>query len=313
MATKGLLLCLPAVMLATFTGCSEPAGDISPHPTGWVELHQARVRATNYDFTSCGQCHGADLSGAEIADGCSGETCHKHDTGWYAGHQLRMRTSNYDFEACKGCHGHDLAGTDVADGCSRESCHTAVESVYSCDNCHGNLMTEPFKNLAGETSTDILTVGVHTSHYTAAHNLTSNVTCASCHIVPDSVWAEGHIDTSAYAEVNFGPLGDVAAVGTYNSWNRNTGECSNIYCHGAWAYERADSTGKFITGNNITMTWTKPVEGILCGTCHNLPPMGHIDISANSPFCSTCHPATVAPGDNSTIIGLDRHISGDEN
>ena len=196
-------------------------------------------------------------------------------------------------------------------GCSSEACHTSRWSVYSFDTCHCFEESDPFANVAGETSPDILTVGAHTSHYTSARNLTSNVTCASCHIVPDSVWAEGHIDTSAYAEVNFGPLGDVAAVGTATSWDRDTGTCSNIYCHGAWAYERADSTGKFVTGNNITMTWTKPVEGILCGTCHNLPPMGHIDISAIS--CSTCHPATVAPGDNSTIIGLDRHISGDEN
>lgn len=266
MVTKRLLLCLWAAMLAAFVGCSEPAEDTSPHPTGWMEGHQARVRAVNYDFTSCGQCHGTDL-----------------------------------------------AGGDAAEGCSRESCHIADAGVYACDNCHGFTDSDPFENLAGDTSPDTLTVGVHTSHYTGAHDLTSNVTCASCHIVPDSVWAEGHIDTSAHAEVTFGTLGkDSVVVGTDTSWNRITGACSVIYCHGNFAYERADSTGIFVTGNNLTMTWTAPVAGNLCGTCHGLPPNGHREISGISTFCGTCH-STVAPGDNSTIDELDRHISGDRN
>ena len=264
MPTKRLLLCLPVAMLAAFISCSEPAEDINPHPAGWVEIHPARVRATNYNFTSCGQCHGTDLAGGEVADGCS-----------------------------------------------RESCHTAVESVYSCDNRHGSTSSVPFANVAGDTSTDVLTVGAHTSHYTASRHLTSNVNCASCHIVPDSVWAEGHIDTSAHAEVNFGPLGDVAAVGSDNSWDRSTGECSNIYCHGNWAYERADSTGKFVTGNNITMTWTEPVAGNLCGTCHGLPPTGHRDMFGLS--CGVCHSSVLSADDMTVITGLKNHINGMKN
>ncbi len=54
MVTKRLLLCLLAVMLAAFVGCSEPAEDINPHPAGWVEAHPARLSATDYNFTSCG-------------------------------------------------------------------------------------------------------------------------------------------------------------------------------------------------------------------------------------------------------------------
>lgn len=257
MPTKRLLLCLPLAMLAAFTGCSEPAGDITPHPTGWMELHQARVRATNYNFTTCGQCHGTDLAGGEVADGCS-----------------------------------------------RESCHTAQESVYSCDNCHGFEDSDPFENVAGETSPGILTVGVHTSHYTAAHNLTSNVTCASCHIVPDSVWAEGHIDTSAYAEVTFGSLEGVDSVGTVTSWDRNTGTCSDIYCHGSFTYGS-------VTGNDSTWKWTEPATGSLCGTCHDLPPDGHLSIG--NLLCSVCHPTVVGPDDNSTITGLENHINGMKN
>ncbi len=217
-----------------------------------------------------------------------------------------MRTSNYDLDACRVCHGQELGGGTLAEGCQREFCHTADNGPLACDNCHGYLTTEPFENLIGETSTDILTVGVHTSHYTGANNLTSNVTCASCHLVPDSVLAEGHIDTSAHAEVTFGSLGDIVAVGTETSWNRNTGACSDIYCHGSFTYGS-------VTGNDSTWKWTEPATGNLCGTCHNLPPTGHFDISGVSTFCSACHSTVVAPGDNDTIIGLDRHISGDRN
>ncbi len=302
MLTKRLLLCLLAVMLAAFVGCSEPAKDINPHPAGWVEAHQARLRATGYNFTSCGECHGADLSGAETAEGCSGGTCH-HDNQWWLTHQVRMRTSNYDFDACRVCHGQDLGGGALAEGCRREFCHTADKGPLACDNCHGYLTTEPFENLAGDTAVTVLTVGVHTSHYTGAHDLTSNVTCASCHVVPDSVLAEGHIDTSAHAEVTFGSLGDVAAVGTESSWDRDEGTCSDIYCHGNFTYS-------FASGIDSSWTWTEPATGDLCGTCHGLPPEGH---SADWTDCGQCHGSVVSSADHRTIIGLENHINGLKN
>ena len=260
------LLILTSLLLWVWS-CTEPGEDITPHPAGWVETHQGRVQAVNYDFTSCGECHGTDLAGGELADGCS-----------------------------------------------RESCHTADAGVYACDNCHGYLTTEPFENLAGDTSTDTLTVGAHTSHYTGANDLTNNVTCASCHIAPDStsVLAATHMDTSAHAEVTFGALGDVTAVGTATSWDRTTGTCSDIYCHGDFSYERPDSAGIFITGNNPTMTWrTTPVEGDLCGTCHGLPPTGHGDLSGLN--CGACHSSVLSASSNSVITGLDNHINGEKN
>ena len=100
-------------------------------------------------------------------------------------------------------------------------------------------------------------------------------------------------------------------VGTASSWDRTTGTCSEIYCHGNYAYERPDSAGVFITGNNLTMTWTAPVEGSLCGTCHDLPPKGHLNIDDISPFCGSCH-STANTGIN-TIGDLDKHINGEKN
>ena len=232
-----------------------------------------------------------------------------HPGNWGTEHQAKVRTVNYDFTFCQSCHGDDLEGDAETPGCSGSECHkvgagqSALDAIYACDNCHGYLDSDPFVDVKGRTSSDLVTVGMHTSHYTAAHSLTSNVSCASCHVVPDSVWAAGHIDddTPYYAEVTFDSL--ATAKGTLSPvWDRSASTCSQVYCHGAF-----DLNG--VTVNDSTWTWTTPVSDDLCGTCHGLPPAGHIASSA----CGLCHSGVVSSQDHRTIIDTQKHINGVKN
>ena len=61
-----------------------------------------------------------------------------------------------------------------------------------------------------------------------------------------------------------------------------------------------------IVGNNPIMLWTTVDENqAACGTCHDLPPKGHISTSA----CSACHSTVV--DENYNIINKELHINGE--
>jgi len=252
------------ILIATW-GCTELSDDHNVHPDNWSIEHQAKIRTVGYDLISCKSCHGDDLGGSDEVPGCSGETCHQVEAG-----------------------------------------QSALDAIYACDNCHGYLGDDLFKDVVGNTSWDILTVGMHTSHYQHPHALTDtvNVSCGSCHMVPDpdSVWAAGHIDDTPYAEVTFDSL--ATAKGTLSPvWDRSASTCSQVYCHGAF-----DLNG--VTGNDSTWTWTTPVSDDLCGTCHALPPAGHI---ASGDGCGLCHSGVVSSQDHRTIINTQKHINGVKN
>ena len=67
-------------------------------------------------------------------------------------------------------------------------------------------------------------------------------------------------------------------------------------------------TADKMMGNNRSVIWNQ-VDGsqAVCGSCHNLPPDGHI---AN-PNCSNCHPGVVDA--NRNIIDQTKHINGMKN
>ena len=231
-----------------------------------------------------------------------------HPGSWSIEHQAKIRAVGYDLISCKSCHGDDLTGSDDAPGCSSENCHrleegqSVLDAIYACNNCHTYREDSQFEDVVGNSSTDSVTVGVHTSHYTNPSNLTVNVGCASCHVVPDSAWAAGHIDDSPYAEVTFDTLatddGSLTPV-----WDRQNATCASVYCHGAF-----DFNG--VTGNDIAWSWTTAIDTDLCGTCHGLPPPeNHIASSA----CGVCHSSVVSSEDHRTIIDPQKHIDGAKN
>ncbi|MCK4577909.1 MAG: CxxxxCH/CxxCH domain-containing protein [Candidatus Marinimicrobia bacterium] len=226
-----------------------------------------------------------------------------HPDNWEDEHSASLRASGFNLGSCQGCHGQDLTGTDEVGGCSDGDCHTAPKGVYACDNCHGYQDSEPWENVAGDVSTDTVSVGMHTRHL-SANGMTDNVTCSACHTLPQSTDIMGHID-GTYAEVKWSGL----AVPTHDGatqpavWDRSAATCANIYCHGNFYYFPG------ITGNDTTWSWVTPGAGDLCGACHNLPPPIHSWGTDQKCGADRCHTRVADPSSN-IIIGLDRHING---
>jgi predicted CxxxxCH...CXXCH cytochrome family protein len=138
--------------------------------------------------------------------------------------------------------------------------------------------------------------------------------CSQCHTVPRTHQAPGHVDDAPpiQAEINFKLLathnGRVTPV-----WNAEAATCSDVYCHGGFTFRQDESafpwayTDAVMTGNNPTLTWTDVGSGAAdCGTCHDLPPAGHIDAAASE--CVDCHGRVVDA--NLTIIDRGKHING---
>jgi predicted CxxxxCH...CXXCH cytochrome family protein len=115
-----------------------------------------------------------------------------------------------------------------------------------------------------------------------------------CHLVPVEVGQEGHVDPLP-SEVVFGPLASTG--GLRPSWDRETGQCSNVYCHGAW----------MSGGSNPAPRWTV-VDGsqVVCGSCHSRPPP---EPHQQRPDCESCHWDTVDEKGELITDGL--HINGE--
>ena len=113
------------------------------------------------------------------------------------------------------------------------ACFEDPEPVASdpCTDCHGSPETgsAPPAALGGFTDPSNLGVGSHEAHVNGTR-LQSPVACSECHLWPDSVDAEGHIDTPWPAEVGWGELGKTGALS--QPWDREAATCT-VYCHGS--------------------------------------------------------------------------------
>jgi hypothetical protein len=175
-------------------------------------------------------------------------------------------------------------------------------------------MIAPPRDLSGNTLTTFKGVGAHTNHL-YNNVLGSKVECETCHTVPQTLTSAGHIDGSLPAEVNLKGLAIINVAGNA-IYNYTTTTCANTYCHGNFEFDKnsADITHQFvysaskIEGNKRSVIWNK-VDGseAACGTCHGLPPVGHIDYGGLS-TCVSCHTGVVDAQGN--IIDKTKHING---
>lgn len=156
----------------------------------------------------------------------------------------------------------------------------------ACDSCHGaSGISAPPMDLAGNTNRASSGVGAHRQHLSAS-NWHRAVSCESCHTVPATVDAPGHMDGDNQAEVPFDALNSAGNFSAANS------TCSNLHCHG---------NGK---GDNGSIAWTSVVP-MDCGSCHAYPPAAPHTDSTN---CGSCHP-NVTPGSD-VFIDPATHIDG---
>ena len=243
-------------------------------------------------------CHGATLEAGgaltepswNVVDGSQDEcgTCHGAPP---AGEHPQS-------DRCEVCHDELMAadGIFVAPELHIDGSVEANEEV-ECNACHGNeTNSAPPADTVGNTETDAPGVGAHQAHLDAAGLAwRAEVTCNECHVVPENVDEDGHLDTSLPAELTWGSLAKADdASPVYN----NDSRCSDVYCHGATLLEG---------GANTEPDWTV-VDGTqdACGSCHSLPPAGG---HPNSDDCSACHGEVVA--DDGGFIAPERHIDGE--
>src|SRR5206468_9537603 len=142
----------------------------------------------------------------------------------------------------------------------------------------------------GDAQSSAPPTGAHRAHLVAG-TVRGPIACSECHQVPATVSAPGHIDHAGPAALVFGAL--ATARGATPAWDRTSGTCTNVYCHGA-----------------VNPGWTASADStIYCGACHGLPPSD----AAHAPTlkvtdCATCHPSTVGPFGN-ILVGNGRHIN----
>ncbi len=229
-------------------------------------------------------------------------------------HGNLIRQNNWSFAQCIQCHAADFTGGITGKSCLK--CHTEPAGPEACNTCHGDFKDPnkiaPPRDTKGMTSTSSPGVGAHSSHL-YENTLSKAISCSTCHNVPQSFDDPDHIDGYP-AEVIFSGLADsnIAANVTF-SFDSLT--CSNSYCHGNFEFKKSDAipTNQFaytsdkIVGNNFSPVWNKVDESQdSCGTCHGIPPTGHINAPITA--CYLCHGDVVDA--NGNIINKDKHING---
>jgi hypothetical protein len=253
---------------------------------------------------SCAECHVVpvrwDDPGHVLGDDGPPAEARYHDpatgtcTVWCHGDVRPRWTGGPGEAACGTCHA--VPPPDhVSDQCV--NCHPTgpahVDGVLQvgrtdgCDGCHGGGGDPaPPVDLWGNEFTTAPGVGAHQSHLEGPHRIAGTIPCSTCHVVPSTLHAAGHVDTPPPAEVT-------AVAG----WNRATGRCANA-CHGV-----------------STPVWTAVGQGeIACGSCHGIPPPSH-DPTLRLTDCVTCHSGTVTPFGGIIVTGppdaaVSRHING---
>ena len=304
--------------------------EIYPHAAQWAvpgsdNFHGDYLEALNYDATSCQSCHGENYD--EVMRGKSCRTCHEsfpHPTGWIGtgaeSHGNFLKNAGYPLQDCQTCHGENY--DVVKENLSCRSCHTGADGPEGCNTCHGNFSGDPTdlrnaappKGLDDATDPTAASVGMHGDHLEYFGN--ASMTCRECHNVPQTWRDSGHIDSDNRAEVIFnGPLSTIVSDGgalvPSPGYDPTTLSCQNTFCHGNWATRKEDSKYPWayvedrIRGNNASPVWTDDATGE-CGTCHDLPPKGHV--TSELRLCSGCH--TSVMDEDGNITDTSKHVNG---
>jgi predicted CxxxxCH...CXXCH cytochrome family protein len=311
-----------------------------PHKSGWMlesslNYHGLFLENEDWSAAACKSCHGSDLQGGNTGVKCA--TCHEsfpHQVGWKQTndanfHGQYIKTDSWEMFKCTGCHGSDYNGGAVTDvSCMASNCHVDQnnnkKSPEACNTCHGvftakadsALTWSPPKSVNGESSTSVKGVGAHQKHL-ATGTFGKTVKCSECHSVPSQTFVSGHLDSNLPAEVVMNDT--LARLITANGllvpnpiFNSSTFSCQNTYCHGNWRLRRATSTVQFayadtvMVGANYSPLWTGGSPQATCGSCHALPPTGHIP--ATPATCVNCHTGIV--NGSGVIIDKEKHING---
>jgi hypothetical protein len=232
-------------------------------------------------------------------------------------HGNLVRESSWDLKACQNCHAADYSGGITGASCL--NCHRQPEGPEACNTCHGDFtdpaIIAPPQDTNNNISTDSTGVGAHVSHL-YQNDLGSQIPCTTCHVVPQDYFDPGHaVDDPLPAEVIFSPLA-IHNIAVNPVYDHPSATCSDTYCHGNWEFLKDSSSNQFaytedkMVGNKRSVVWNEVGVGQAdCGSCHELPPQGHIPAEITD--CGNCHTGIVDSDGN--IIDTDKHINGEKN
>jgi len=318
------------IIIATLFSCSEIKDEITMPETVSIHGKESMILTANGfhgrqlvdgKMESCKQCHASDYSGGTALVSCSSGNCHPAinvhtqnimNTSSHEFHGKYIANTNWNMSLCKQCHGASYSGGIVSPTCN--NCHNNAGGPEACNTCHGDFLNpqriSPPRSINKGLTTDVPGVGAHIVHLTDV-KIGQNVRCMECHNIPSYFDSPGHIDNTPRAEVIFASFSS-SGVGT-PSYNLSTYKCNNTYCHGSFEFHKSNSQYPFayvedkMVGNNYNPVWNK-VDGTeaACGTCHGLPPTGHMSSQLRS--CATCHQGVV--NDRGVIIDPTKHING---
>jgi hypothetical protein len=318
------------------SSCSKLQDNINPPETvsihgsgvlqkGSSDFHGLNVKQNS--LASCQICHGVNFNGGTSMVSCSTSNCHPAITVHKTGitdtasanfHGLFIATINWNLTQCSQCHGDSYSGGIASPSCN--NCHKNPGGPEACNTCHGNFSVPtqivPPRDTKGNTDTKFAGVGAHSKHLSGI-TIGQNVPCNECHIVPKNFSDPTHINQSGNATITFGSFSNSGT--STASYSFSTNKCTNTYCHGNFAFSISKSQfptvgyapgSSQIVGNNFQPIWNK-VDGTqaACGTCHGLPPTGHV--YADLTGCWDCHQGVVdAYG---KIIDKTKHMNGKVN
>jgi predicted CxxxxCH...CXXCH cytochrome family protein len=246
-------------------------------------------------------------------------------------HGKAIQNAGWEMRDCRQCHGGAYTGGNAL-SCVSAGCHVDAsenpKSPESCNTCHGTfssvasdtLSWMPPRSLDGDTASTARGVGAHQYHLISTFmDLSPPFTCATCHQVPSSVYAAGHLNASGRAQVTFvaslakTPSGGVTPSPSYD-YDAQNPKCSNTYCHGNWSVRKSASSYQFaytdsvIVGNSYAPHWTGGESEDACGSCHGLPPTGHRDFGTDVSTCNSCH--YLDPAKQGGALDKSIHVNG---
>ncbi|MCK6547187.1 CxxxxCH/CxxCH domain-containing protein [Myxococcota bacterium] len=278
---------------------ADGALDEGPAEVRFADSATIATTSTNFDMET-GTCSGVVCHGARLPDAGGDEP-------------LPRWTSTATIARCSSCHGHPPPDHPSA-RCLH--CHPGappgarpsaidparhIDGVVElgrrdgrCEACHGmGTLGGPPPDLDGETDPARVTVGLHTAHAIVPSGLRGPIPCSDCHVVPERLIDEGHIDTDWPAEVfpedpRFAGLAE--ARGAAPSWDHTIARCSDVYCHGGGALTE-DASPSIDRRPSWTAT---PTTMITCGACHGVPPL---DLDHDPRWtitdCARCHASAI--------------------
>ncbi|MBX2797329.1 MAG: CxxxxCH/CxxCH domain-containing protein [Myxococcales bacterium] len=155
---------------------------------------------------------------------------------------------------------------------------TTAPAGPGCAGCHGSeANAAPPSGLGGIDDRSTRSVGAHQEHL--APQRAVPVECDACHLVPEALNDEGHIDDGWPAEVKWA---DLSVTGGASTPFDVEGQTCTVYCHGT------TTTG----GEDPRPTWTAGPEAARCSSCHGNPPPAPHPADDQCLMCHTRDAAT---------------------